>query len=1489
MGVREWNGATWNTLSLEYDAASNVLTAVENGEGRDILTSSFTSFQVEAEVMATSRGGWHVTVNEHSSGFLVSVAFDSTGVVVQVTASESYVGEFSGLCGNFDQQPDNDIVNSHTGAQINRMVSQYATNDKYYPALLKAAESWRVAPEDSAFQSVVVNSGLEHNRFYNPLFVSNATTTYSVCDGLVGWLQEACNFDVQQQGQDAAWQAKYVFDHSCHQYCASGASSMLALQDYSMCRCAAADGLDLHAEYSSEKVPKVELTSRGVTTGFVNVPMGGQYTLRRGLAGQEVRLNVECSGAAPSLSAGASKTVKAPFKGGVHVQLDGSAGIAVPLYWRVSWKPVVWPKKASAPVLKLGATLTPTFKLAVDEDAYGLYTFELAVSDGCEIWKARTNVTYECAACTDASGLRLRSQPLAPSTSGSVRRLHSATTVEGSPAVMDQLGFALSPTVRGRSDLRVVATKSGAPLAEAPMVDSTNPSQTYVIAFANFTIPSETEAKVTDNQLDLPSYTTSVSVTGLTNPPKSSVSPYNTLPYATYPTTGISARTQNSSDVSTTTTTVASYLLPICSVTLARSKSGDIVTATITVEPEASTELASEQCLQAVELVYGTTLPCTPTDRNLTVVNSTVVEPTCGVPPVAVIKCQGSLPKYTNVSTAGSFDSLSLDASLSYSAMNTKTYSRALTYEWTLESKPATAQDTGVLGTASSLTVTPKTKGDYTVKVKVSDGCQSVTETFTFSASCPSTLGVTLPAMSDATSSGAPSTYTITGVTTANEKYDVNYKWTITPPAVTRGMGNQVQALSSSAESPSFVMRWAGTWGVKLVASDNCVTEVKESSVKVVEPDNTNLQAVISLVSASTTLYPGTTIVVNSTKSTADKSAIQHSFWWISKQPSISARPALSAAPGYSSSSVSGDADMVYPGERRQTGTGRMEFTAGYPGEYEVTLMVYNGYKVSTTTATYTVVCPTLTTTDIKLSSPSNETGVAVTASLSGLTGVTQARWWVTNDETGLTVASQTSDAASVTWTPTRPVSHTVRAVARLEGHPSCPVLQASKQVTPSCATSGSAFTIAADGSSSKSVSWSNGKLGSATLNTVVTGAPSDVVVSYKVMSAPAKSTYSVEQKVTSPANDVYAFTWDTLTDNGVTTTKATSRTVQVAAANAPGYVSIDLTSGSKTAACFQPDLPGVYTVVAEASSASNGCHRPSVTFTVTTQCNAKPTVVLSAPSTVQAMSGRAYAEAVFDASGSTDADSDVLTYKFELMPTPTPAPTPTPTPTPSPAPAVVSATTVSRMNPDAGAYLTFESTTDLPSGLKSLNDVQFYEAGKPGKVVGAFQVMAGEQQRLQVTVSDGCNSEVKLFNVTVTSAGGSITTKRVSFNGVGALGAATISLPDSSATDMSASMGALNADGSPATCKAASAAEWTLVSYTPPTPRSGRGGAVQPPSARAAPDSIVSGVQRVEVTNAEDSAKTWSYSAVVGIVLGLIIIVLLIVLIVVVALGQAG
>ena len=290
--------------------------------------------------------------------------------------------------------------------------------------------------------------------------------------------------------------------------------------------------------------------------------------------------------------------------------------------------------------------------------------------------------------------------------------------------------------------------------------------------------------------------------------------------------------------------------------------------------------------------------------------------------PSSVVSIYASLYNAAPVAYAGNNQSVSIGSVVTLDGTNSSDADRdALTYKWTMGSIPSSSGATLNSAFSPNPKFTPDVAGTYSVILTVNDGIvESTASVVTITASAANSAPVANAGLPQ--NVALSTTVTLDGTSSSDANNDfITYKWTL----ITKPSGSIAQLASATSAKPTFRADVSGTYVATLIVNDGKVDSVAAATTVTVSSANSdpiaNAGANQNVVLASTVTLDGT----NSTDANRDPL----SYRWV-----MMSKPSTSAA-------VLANATSAKP-----------TFLADVLGTYVITLIVNDGKVDSTTVAT---------------------------------------------------------------------------------------------------------------------------------------------------------------------------------------------------------------------------------------------------------------------------------------------------------------------------------------------------------------------------------------------------------------------------------------------------------------------------------------------------------------------------------------------------------
>ena len=619
----------------------------------------------------------------------------------------------------------------------------------------------------------------------------------------------------------------------------------------------------------------------------------------------------------------------------------------------------------------------------------------------------------------------------------------------------------------------------------------------------------------------------------------------------------------------------------------------------------------------------------------------------------SVVSIYASVNNAAPVANAGTNQSVSIGSVVTLDGTASSDANRdSLTYKWTMGSIPSGS--TAALSSAISPNpkFTADVAGTYSVILTVNDGkVESTASVVTITASAANSAPVANAGLPQNVALSTTVTLDGTGSTDANNDF-ITYKWTL----ITKPAGSIAQLASATTAKPTFRTDVSGTYVATLIVNDGKVDSVAAATTVTVSSANSDP---IANAGANQNVVLGSTVTLDGTNS-SDANRDQLSYRWV-----MMSKPSTSAA-------VLANATSAKP-----------TFLADVLGTYVITLIVNDGKVDSTTVATTVTVSSAnvapvanaganqnvvLGPVTLDGSASSDANGDAITykwtllnkpsASTATLTGDTSAKPTFTADRAGIYVfglvvndgklssapvtVSITAAAANVAPVANAGANQSVvLGTITLDGSTSSDAngdiitykwSLISKPTSSTASLTGDTTakpTFVADraGIYVASLVVNDGKLDSTVVTTTVTAASANVapVANAGIVQSVALGPVTLDGSGSTDANgDTLTYSWTLL-----------ARPIGSAAALN------DITSAKPT---FTADLVGVYVA---SLVVNDGKVSSTIVTTTVTASVANVAPVANAGSFQNVVTGQ---PVTVSGAGSTDANADVLTYKWAMV-----------------------------------------------------------------------------------------------------------------------------------------------------------------------------------------------------------------------------------------------
>lgn len=290
--------------------------------------------------------------------------------------------------------------------------------------------------------------------------------------------------------------------------------------------------------------------------------------------------------------------------------------------------------------------------------------------------------------------------------------------------------------------------------------------------------------------------------------------------------------------------------------------------------------------------------------------------------PTSIVTVYASLNNAAPVANAGTNQSVSIGSVVTLDGTASSDANRdSLNYKWTMGSTPSGS--TAALSSAISPNpkFTADVAGTYSVILTVNDGkVDSTVSVVTVTASAANSAPVANAGLPQNVALSTTVTLDGTGSSDANNDF-ITYKWTL----ITKPAGSIAQLVSATSAKPTFRTDVSGTYVATLIVNDGKVDSVAAATTVTVSSANSDP---IASAGANQNVVLGSTVTLDGTNST-DANRDQLSYRWV-----MMSKPTTSAA-------LLANATSAKP-----------TFLADVLGTYVITLIVNDGKVDSTTVAT---------------------------------------------------------------------------------------------------------------------------------------------------------------------------------------------------------------------------------------------------------------------------------------------------------------------------------------------------------------------------------------------------------------------------------------------------------------------------------------------------------------------------------------------------------
>jgi hypothetical protein len=621
--------------------------------------------------------------------------------------------------------------------------------------------------------------------------------------------------------------------------------------------------------------------------------------------------------------------------------------------------------------------------------------------------------------------------------------------------------------------------------------------------------------------------------------------------------------------------------------------------------------------------------------------------------PSSIVSIYASLYNAAPVAYAGNNQSVSIGSVVTLDGTNSSDADRdTLTYKWTIGSIPSSSGATLSSAFSPNPKFTADVAGTYSFILTVNDGIvESTASVVTITASAANSAPVANAGLPQNVALSTTVTLDGTGSTDANNDF-ISYKWTM----ITKPAGSIAMLASATSAKPTFRADVSGTYVATLIVNDGKLDSVAAATTVTVSSANSdpiaNAGANQNVVLASTVTLDGT----NSTDANRDPLTYR---WVMMSKPSTSA------------------AVLANPTSAKPT------FLADVLGTYVITLIVNDG-KVDSTTVATTVTVSSANVAPVA-NAGANQNVVLGPVTLDGSASsdangdaLTYA-WTLLNKPSTSSAALSPTPSAKPTFTADRAGIYVFGLVVN-DGKLS------SAPVTVSITAAAANVAPVANAGTNQSV-----VLGTITLDGSTSSDSNGDIITYKwsLISKPTSSTASLTGDTTAKPTfvadraGIYVASLvvnDGKLDSTVVTTTVTAASANVApVANAGTVQSValgpvtldgsgstdangdtltyswtllarpigsaaalnDITSAKPT---FTADLVGVYVA---SLVVNDGKVSSTIVTTTVTASVANVAPVANAGSFQNVVTGQ---PVTVSGAGSTDANADVLTYKWAMV-----------------------------------------------------------------------------------------------------------------------------------------------------------------------------------------------------------------------------------------------
>ena len=629
------------------------------------------------------------------------------------------------------------------------------------------------------------------------------------------------------------------------------------------------------------------------------------------------------------------------------------------------------------------------------------------------------------------------------------------------------------------------------------------------------------------------------------------------------------------------------------------------------------------------------------------------------------VVCGGSsTPNTAPVANAGLIQNVSLGTLVTLNGSASRDADNdPLTYKWQLTSKPASSLAALTLDTSAAPQFTADLAGTYTITLIVNDSkVSSPASSVTIVASVTNSIPVANAGVNQNVQLGTTITLDGTASTDANSD-TLSYKWTLIGLPAT----STASLSSTTSPNPKFTADVMGIYTITLVVNDD---KVDSTPVPVtVIASNTNSAPVANAGTAQSVVV-GAVVTLDGTSS-SDSNSDPLTFKW-----------SWGAKPSGSTAALSSDTSA------------KPTFTADKAGTYVLTLIVNDG-KVSSAISAVTITSSVANAAPVSNVGVNQNVTVAATVTLDGSASSDANRdpltykWTLVTKPTGSAAALSSITTAKPTFTADIAGSYIASLIVNdglLDSTVTTTTVTAAVANSAPVANAGTnqnvtvATLTTLDGSASTDAdrdaltyTWtllSKPTNSTATLSSTTTPKPTftpDLAGAYvatlvvndgKVSSSTVAVTVTASTANSAPvanagtAQSVSTSAVVTLTGTGSTDANQDTLTYLWTLASKPTNSTATLSSSTAASPTFTADLAGAYVANLVVNDGKvNSSNVGTVTVTAST-ANSAPVANAGTAQTVARVNGTI--TVTLNGTGSTDANSDTLTYKWTIAYQPT-------------------------------------------------------------------------------------------------------------------------------------------------------------------------------------------------------------------------------------------